>query len=185
MAPGLTGWAGPVLLVGGWPGKMSSLASPEDVSVNPQFSENSKQQTIVEVDLSGIVSKPVTFSPRLHPLQMDLESETVQEPSETFWTNQLIGEGWSLTNSGQCSVRFAGASENFVSAAEKLVVAVSELSARRRRRGTRWSPQPARSSSWLPGTPVGFATILGSGRPASAEIVHSQTSLPHTLYFLT
>ena len=55
---------------------------------------------------------------------MDLESETVQEPSEAFWTNQLIGEGWSLTNSGQCSVRFAGASGNFVFAAEKLVVAV-------------------------------------------------------------
>ena len=103
---------------------MSSLASPEDVSANPQFSGNSKQQAIVEADLSGIVSKPVTFSPRPHPSQMDLESETVQEPSEAFWTNQLIGEGWSLTNSGQCSVRFAGASGNFVFAAEKLVVAV-------------------------------------------------------------
>ena len=104
---------------------MSSLASPEDVSVNPQFSENSKQQTIVlEADLSQIVCKPVTSSPRHHPSQPDLESETVQEPSEKFWTNQLIGEGWSLTNSGQCSVHFAGASGNFVFAAEKLVVAV-------------------------------------------------------------
>ena len=77
----------------------------------------------MEADLSRIVSKPVTFSPRLHPLQMDLESGTVREPSETIWTNQLIGEGWSLTNLGQCSVRFAGASGNFGFAAEKLVVA--------------------------------------------------------------
>ena len=46
---------------------MSSLASPEDVSVNPQFSGNSKQQTIVKTDLAGIVSKPVTFSPRSPP----------------------------------------------------------------------------------------------------------------------
>ena len=124
MVPGLRDWVWPDPQEGGWRGKMSSLASPEDVSVNPQFSENSKQETIVEADLLRIVSKPVTFSPRPHPSQMDLESETVQEPSEAFWTNQLIGEGWSLTNSGQCSVRFAGASGNFVFAAEKLVVAV-------------------------------------------------------------
>ena len=37
MVPALTGSAGPFLLVGGWLGKMSSLASPEDVSANPQF----------------------------------------------------------------------------------------------------------------------------------------------------
>ena len=76
----------------------------------------------MEADLLRIVSKPVTFSPRSHPSRPDLETETVPEPSEKFWTNQLIGEGWSLTNSGQCSVHFAGASRNFVSAAGKLVV---------------------------------------------------------------
>ena len=123
MVLALTGLVVPDLLVGEWPGKMSSLASPEDVSVNPQFSENSKQQTIVEADLSGIVCKPVTFSPRSHPSRLDLESGIVQEPSEMIWTNPLRGEGWSLTNSGQCSVRFAGASGNFGFAAEKPVVA--------------------------------------------------------------
>ena len=74
MVPGLIGWVWPGLQEGGWLGKMSSLASPEDVSVNPQFSENSKQETIVEADLSRIVSKPVIFSPRSHPSRPDLET---------------------------------------------------------------------------------------------------------------
>ena len=43
MVPGLRDWVWPDPQEEGWRGKMSSLASPEDVSVNPQFSENSKQ----------------------------------------------------------------------------------------------------------------------------------------------